>query len=367
MFNIHSAAPAKLALAVVASCWLAGPATSFASDAQGDANVYVVTFEDGWLGLPQADWDYAFSLDISRTVGETLAGTMPAWDRGTLSLLRAINRTIPWTGKIPTESDDERVWWQFGDAAFTPRNIRSSAAIFDDRPYASLTYLAGGYYTKVRDTAFYWGILGTQASRILQSGVHRIISNDLPQGWSHQIGDGGSPTFLYQDKFHFPLAQGLNTPRSSMQYTVGWTLGYYTRAVAGLSFEYGSTPEDLVMIGEANPAPLYGSVQRLTDPSRSRGEGFGLWLNYEANLVGYNELLQGAWTGSNDVRFSYGQMRRLVHVASVGVDCGFLLDYLGLSRNVDLYYTLHWKSKELNASLEEVHAWGGLTVAWRFN
>ena len=92
---------------------------------------------------------------------------------------------------------------QVGIAAFAPQDLKRSDVILDDRPYASLVYLANSRQsledsgrTAIQSTLTV-GILGTHIAKTLQKEIHKLTQSDAPQGWKHQIANGGEPTLRY--------------------------------------------------------------------------------------------------------------------------------------------------------------------------
>jgi hypothetical protein len=166
--------------------------------------------------------------------------------------------------------------------------------------------------------------------------------------------------------------------RYRVQFAIGGEAGYYVRGTLGALFSYGATPADLgaMRLGGAarGPRPYIQLPDTLLEmqaapPSTTQhSRGFGLWLEYEASLFAYNELLQGAWSGTNNVKFTYGQIEPLVHHVSAGVDVAFLpkmLPFLA-EKEFHLYLTQAWRSADIKGTPWPNHYWGGLTFSWSY-
>ena len=75
------------------------------------------------------------------------------------------------------------------------------------------------------------GVLGLPVAEALQQGIHKLLGNTEPRGYSHQISDGGEPTFMYSVSRYRLLAQGscLGHPYS-LRLGAGASVGYLTEA-----------------------------------------------------------------------------------------------------------------------------------------
>jgi hypothetical protein len=285
-------------------------------------------------------------------------------------------------------NDESQYFWALGSTNFTPSRLTEPAPIHNDRPYASLLYLGAGYQASafgdvLAESEFRFGVLGTNIGHYVQTRIHRVCCPEkIPQGWDNQIGDGGSPTFLYHLRYLFPV----ETPRpeySRLYFTLGGEVGWYVRGLAGVALAIGGSPRDLEAIrlgGSASGATPFivrpglekldsqeASPQRQSrpKPASSRSRGLGFWFEYEASLMGYNQLLQGAWSGTNRVTFSSSDMTRVVHRASAGVDLAFipkLLPWLH-DKEFHVYYTQGFRSRDLKVAPYGNHAWGGITFS----
>lgn len=90
---------------------------------------------------------------------------------------------------------------QAGLVAFTPDDLNSHDPMPLDRPYASLLFLSNSrtFVTDpaqpIYETSFTLGVLGWDAAKAIQRGIHTGLDQErVPEGWDHQISDGGEPT-----------------------------------------------------------------------------------------------------------------------------------------------------------------------------
>jgi hypothetical protein len=363
----------------VAPCVLAATimlGSSVALSGEGGRGSLLIE-NDMWGGLP-SDQNYTMGVGlVFSEVGLPDSKLLRAFQDG----LGAVNR-LTRINTSPAGSVSETLW-TIGSTNFTPAVITMAKPIRNDRPFASLLYLGVGYTDtsekRAIETELQIGVLGTGIGRSVQTWIHEQCCRDrIPMGWDNQIGNGGSPTFLYHARWLNQVAGDENT---RVYTAVGGEVGYYVRGTAGLIFLYGATAADLAVIrlggaalglrtlrseaqvmNEANPPP----GQSRSEAPATHGSGFGLWLEYEASAMFYNELLQGAWSGTNQVKFSSSQIQHFVQRASLGVDLTFIPKKLGLLRDSDshIYFTQGWRSQDIKTVLPKNHYWGGLTFSW---
>lgn len=336
------------------------------------------TFENDMWGLPRSDENYTWGMAYTRHLSERPKDTV----------LLALFATHDFIGSaLRLDSGTvNKVSWSLGHTNFTPFDLTDPSPIRNDRPYASLLYLSVGSASQigsvVRETGFELGLLGTNIGYAGQTAIHRWCCKDrLPRGWDNQIGDGGAPTFLYRTRWSRPLIprKEIGGGAFEVSWSYGANLGYYTRVLGGLSLAFGATPRDLNDLrqigGDTNLKPLKTDqgprptdtlwLAALEDTAPSRG--FSLWLDYEASLFAYNQLLQGAWAGRNHVRFGSDEIERVVHRATLGAELTFIPMWLGLMSGKDgrIYWTQSYKSEDLKGPAGRRHYWGGFLVSWK--
>lgn len=261
---------------------------------------------------------------------------------------------------IHDPGDEVRRSYLFGSVNYTPDDISAPGVVIDDRPYASVLYLANKRVVADERTALgieaQVGLLGTYAAREVQKTLHRAWRDATgdnepvdPRGWGNQISAGGEPTARLRVAIGKRLLQqpGLY----DLAGTADLSLGYQTNASAGLSVRAGvvrspfwSLPYD--PINRGNFVPAFGS-----------GELYA-WGAYRARLIGYDALLQGQFRDSA-LTYNGGDLRRLVHEAGFGVT--------GTLGDVQLTLAANMKTAELDRGrADRVHWWGGTYLTWRF-
>ncbi len=247
--------------------------------------------------------------------------------------------------------------FMIGSVTYTPDDIGDPAPIFDDRPYASLLYLANKQVVadarRALGVELVVGALGLGIAGEVQTALHGwyrdVSGSDLPvdpQGWAHQISDGGEPTARLRIVDSRRLAHG-----SGWDLAHAWdlNLGFQTNAGIGLSARAGrlnspfwSLPYDPINRGNFVPSVHGGELY--------------VWAAGQLRAVGYDALLQGQFRDS-EVTVDYDDMRKLVWEAGVGVTKGWS----------NLQLTLSINGKAGDTRLPEApddHFWGGLYLSW---
>lgn len=247
--------------------------------------------------------------------------------------------------------------YQFGAVTYTPDDIGNPAPIRDDRPYASLLYLSNKKVVadddRVLGVEFMVGALGLDVARDVQTELHGWVREEFdtdepvdPEGWDHQISDGGEPTLRLRVAGGKLLAQGRGWDLAR-----NWeaNLGFQTNAAFGLMARLGmqrgpfwSTPYDPVNRGNFVPSPQRRQLY--------------FWTAGRLRAVAYDALLQGQFRDS-EVTVGGSDMRRLVWEGAVGVTGGL--------PGVQLTFAINAKAGDTRlAKAPDEHIWGGLYLSW---
>jgi len=235
---------------------------------------------------------------------------------------------------------------QYGILAMTPSTLRSADPLHGDRPFANLVFIGAaqmrvlGDGDRARFSSFTVGALGLQAAEALMRGMHRAVADELPQGWEHQLSEGGEPTFRYMQAKQWLL--GDPEQRASMtpelKFTLSGSAGYLTEGAVALSGRWGRiqspwwsfAPE----LGDYTAAPV-APVTRFN--SHNPAEIF-LFAGVRVKARAYNALLQGQFRHS-DVRVSSGDLARLQGEAWMGLASTW--------SDLRITYAIHYSSTEM--------------------
>ena len=274
------------------------------------------TSMDNDLFSGRDDRDYSFGGTI--TFGTPPSNRLIA---GIDTIRRHLNGWLPSTaeGSIAFRST------QVGLIGMTPQHITLPAAQPNDRPYASLLYLATSQVSvsenarRATYSSFAVGALGLRVAETLQKGVHKGVGGGDPMGWTHQISDGGEPTarFVRAEQWLLGNAEAKSTTGREVKFMVSGSAGYLTEGSAALSMRFGRihspwwqfAPE----LADYTAAPIAPVISTDTDVPELYGF---VGVRLRARL--YNALLQGQFRDS-DVRVASNDLERLQTEAWVGV------------------------------------------------
>lgn len=247
--------------------------------------------------------------------------------------------------------------WFFGSVTYTPDDIGDPDPILDDRPYASLLYLANKQVVADHDQVIgievMVGALGLDVAEQVQTTLHGWARNwgddsepEDPEGWRHQISDGGEPTLRLRVARSHLLGEG-----DAWDLASGWdaNLGFQTNASIGLSARYGDKRSPFWSIP-------YDPINRGSFVPSLKHDELYLWTAGRLRGVGYDALLQGQFRDS-DVTVDYDDMRKLVWEAGVGVTKAW--------PGLQVTFAINAKAGDTRLdSAPDEHIWGGLYFSW---
>lgn len=299
----------------------------------------------------QQDRDYTGGMSI------TIAG--PRARDGWLSLdglLRRVDEALGVSGASHVEYAR-----QLGVVAFTPENTEVVEVQADDRPYASMLFLANGRVAVDDDEMGVWtssltlGVLGLSLTERLHGAVHDLVGSARPLGYRHQIAAGGEPTARYtlaRQQLWIASPNGRLDVKTSFQGSVG----FLTETSAAVSMRVGRFD-----------SPWWGFSPELTDymaapvPMQTLGRRGELYVFAGARVKAraYNAFLQGQFRDSV-VKYSYDEIAPLLVEGWLGLVMQ-LLDQTRLS------YALHYQSKELrHGPAARDTLWGAVQLSHSF-
>lgn len=234
---------------------------------------------------------------------------------------------------------------QVGLIAMTPETLRSAEPILDDRPYASLAFVASSSMQllgerRARFSSFTAGVLGLDMARSLHAKVHELVDDEEPLGWEHQISSGGELTMRYARAEQWLLR---DTERDrhlpELKLTAQGSVGYLTEGSLALSGRWGQIR-----------SPWWGFSPELVDyasapvaPVVTDAPGFAEWFLFAGVRLkarAYNALLQGQFRHS-EVRIAAKDLARLHAEAWIGLSSTW--------SSIRLAYTLRYATKEFTA------------------
>jgi hypothetical protein len=314
---------------------------------------WAFAFDNDLLALND-DFDYTFG-GVATVAGRRAVESPISLER----MLAPLDRLVPYERGEGTVHHG----LQFALIAFTPDDLNASEPIYDDRPYASAIGIANvrtffvDATSPVYETSFSLGVLGLDVAKALQRGLHKALDLDeIPQGWNHQISDGGELTFRLGWGRQALLTQrvGARGVSRDLKWRVETHLGLYTEASFGLSGRWGRigapwwthSPERSSYLSQASP--IIGDGRG--------GRELYVWAGAKVRLRLYNALLQGQFRDS-EVEIRSSDIERAVFEAWLGVTWE-------LPRGTHLSYVARYSMAEIKVGrANRDMRWAGLVVS----
>jgi len=261
----------------------------------------------------------------------------------------------------PTEAASTHHARQIGLVVFTPREVLRKDAIQDDRPYASLLYTTNARVRVEADNRTAWsssftiGALGLSATEAVHDAVHSLVGSENPQGYDHQISDGGEPTARYTLARHY-LVVADPTGMLDVKATVQGSVGYLTETSAALTMRLGRF--DTPWWSFAPELTDYSAAPVPVDARQTQPEIY-MHAGVRVKARGYNAFLQGQFRHS-DVRYSFDEIEPIVAEAWVG----FVTQ---LFEQTQVSYTLNYQTAEIRKGpAARDYFWGAVQLSHSF-
>lgn len=244
---------------------------------------------------------------------------------------------------------------------FSPPDLVAEEVVQGERPYAGLWSITGARLAVANDgrrvqfASFTIGVLGLPLTEALHRGVHSLVGDETPQGYDHEISDGGEPTakLTYASR---TLRAGDGLGRGGDVWTT-WSAsaGYLTEASVSLVGRWGerafpwwaASPE----LADYSPAPSFGVLPL--------GRELTLDAGVRARLRVYNAFVRGQFR-HGDVRYSNDEVESVVGEAWLGLTYTF-------GSGMTLRYSLRAETAELkHGPAARGHVWGSLLLSHAF-
>ena len=317
---------------------------------QPDSGIGLYIDQDLLVPFSNEDRDYTMGMAIE---------FFWAKEEGLYPLDNLVRSASKWLGM--NNSNNEIIYsFMLGSVVYTPDDLSTSLPVFDDRPYSSLIFLSNKRvltdHRKALAAEVSIGLLGSNVAEVLQTQLHtayRAVSGSdepvNPQGWSHQISDGGELTMRLRLSGSLLQPDFSRKGRWDVTTSYGLSLGYQTNLNVGVAVRAGSikSPYWSLPFDPVNRGNFL--------PSAPRQEWY-LWSALRSHLIIYDVLLQGQFRDS-DVQFSADQIERVVFDGAVGLTIGFDKSQFTFSVNA--------KSADLKF-MSRQQVWGGLNFLFHF-
>ena len=328
--------------------------SSVAAEQYGDE-----LYNSGWrINIDNDLWTgQSLDRDYTGGIALTLSGKRAQDYLISLDFLRAgIDELLAFPGLYQSSPYMSFHSQQYGMTLFTPQDIKSTAPVYDDRPYASLFFMSNTEFTVVpsRNRAYVSiltiGFLGLDAAEGVQGALHSLTDSDTPNGWAYQVSSGGEPTAMLtygvQNKLYSSKQQQLKLEYEG-------NLGFITDVNAGFSWRWGRINSPWWSFN-----PYQGKYIKQSMPvfsSSKEDNEFYLWAGARLNLRIYNAFLQGQFRHS-EVTVSASDMQRLVAEYWFGATMEFAKKYY-------LSVLLRGHTEEFKGPHARSAAWGGVVFS----
>ena len=340
-----------------------GPAAAQAPAAETTERLrphgWTVHVDNDLFAFGNQDRDYTAGLSVTLG-GKDAAGPKP--------LSAALDWLDGKTG-FGTEAGttDRARSFEAGLLLFTPQDLESEAPVYDDRPYANLTYLSSSRLAQdssgriAYQSSFTVGVLGMPWVEHLHRSVHGAVGSQPPKGYDHQISEGGEPTLRYAVSRYRLLDSGSYRERPyHLRLGLSGSVGYLTEASADLAFRWGSL--DTPWWSSTPSIADYGGhppIRLAAEPDAHSGPRWQVAAGVNLRLRAYNAFLQGQFR-SSEVTYDASDLNHVLLEAWLGVTTVF-------RNNLSVTYTLRHQTEELrvgNGARE--FSWASIGIAQQF-
>ncbi len=188
---------------------------------------------------------------------------------------------------------------------YTPFDIVESTIILDDRPFASALMLRS--FVTSTDTVLDYrltsslslGIIGpVTGGREVQTAIHKIIDDDIPQGWKNEIQND------------LVLNYELGVEKKVLAYRDKLVITTSAKAKFGTLF-------NSLTLSSSISTGVFNSV--FITPKREYKKQFYLYAEPLVNLVAYDATLQGGFLNDSPHTFAANEIERFVPQLKVGL------------------------------------------------
>lgn len=322
---------------------------------RSDKQRWTLYVDNDLFSINSSDRDYTGGLSLNLS-GENL-------DKSPLSLapaVQTIDRAIG-LDRLYRNADYYLSNIELGLTVFTPGDIQSAQAQYNDRPYASLIYLSSTQEQILADQHTAWvstltiGALGLNAISGLQNSIHKATGSETPRGWDNQISRGGEPTLRYS--FGRQKHMVFRSPNVSLSNSMRASVGYISEISYGVSLRLGRIRSPWWSF---NPNQnQYAEKSKAEDPYARHKDELFFWTGFNAKARLYNALLQGQFK-SSPVHYHANQLRPILLEAWLGVTKEF-------RNGLRLSYVYRTQTSEVKGGLaDRMQRWGGLAISLPF-
>lgn len=311
---------------------------------------WAVAFDNDIFVPGGRDQDYTYGVNFTQS-GDDVRNAA-------LSLNKPLATLDQWFGnRHKSMTTRETFSREIGIFGFTPEDISVSTPNANDRPYASLLYIASSREQVDLVNNIAWkstltlGLLGLKVAGELQDIVHEATDSQKPQGWANQISDGGELTGRYviaRQQYLEGFGEG-----TELKSTIQGSVGYLTEASWSLSFRKGAVHSPW---SSFNPElASYGEKSSYSSDAKMINEHY-VWGGLALKARAYNAFLQGQFRDSV-IQYDRHELRPLLVEAWAGYTFAFKHGYR-------ISYVLRGHTSEIKSGAGDRNlVWGGIVLA----
>lgn len=289
----------------------------------------------------------------------TFAGTRA--QQWPISLDPALSKINQWLNVTDEENSLTLHSLQVGLAAFSPKDLTHTDVINDDRPYASLVFLANSRVnlqddgqTAIQSTLTV-GVLGTRIAENLQKQIHNLTESEPPKGWQHQISNGGEPTLRYTYAHQRLWLVRDSEHRLEVKYSNEGSVGFLTEANTAISARWGRINTPWWSFAPDRAEYFSQPTTGLLNKSATGSSEFYVWAGAKLRTRAYNAFLQGQFRDS-ELTYSQSEIRSILGEA-----------WLGVTRQISPHSRLSWVWRYQSSELRSGNGdrdliWGSILV-----
>ncbi len=278
-------------------------------DAAPDPALDLETANPHWTSSFQLENDIFANTDELYTNGAKISWISP--DLSEYRDAGVVPDFVYWIGDhlpfIQEEALQRNVAINFGQNMYAPRDITVKDPDPNDRPYCGWLYAGISFHNKtdrwMSIIELNVGVTGPWSlADETQTFVHHVKGCDIPQGWSHQIGNEVVINLVGERRVRFWRLGDVNGLAADAIAHIGGSLGtLYTYANGGFTLRWGwNLPEDfggspIRIAGDVN-APAAADDPRLRSDHRY---GLHFFLDTDGRAVVRDGTLDGNLFGDS--------------------------------------------------------------------
>ncbi|NOX43518.1 MAG: lipid A deacylase LpxR family protein [Gammaproteobacteria bacterium] len=331
----------------------------YAEDASQEKDI------SGWIFYMDNDLFITPNIDRDYTAGMSVVFTGAGSASHLLSIDAVLGAIDSWPG-LKDSGDFVLHSFEFGISGFTPEKTETRFVVQNDRPYASLVYLANNrQYVNLQNkssliSTLSIGVLGLNTAGNLQNAVHEVVNLEDALGWDNQISKEGELTFRYGLSSQTVRWHDYSTvDKYEIKTALRGSIGYITDVTWSISGRWGDIRSPWWAFNPQTSEYTEKSAPAFPTSKSERGGEFYYWTGLSVHLRAYNVFLQGQ-TKDSVVTYDSDELNHLILEVWFGVTAE-IFDGMRVS------YMVRGQTTEIKHGEGSRNPfWGGLMVSQAF-